>query len=276
MSHRKALAVFALFALFCAPAHASEHAACGLQDAKAFYDELNDPSDEATPAYIRGVAEAFIERCAGRPEVVDAHLIAARAATDGREPATAIAHYETAISRRAPLAFRDRLNLAAAYAAAGRAIDATAEKEAAVEDWLQQMERFGAGVWTQETTSQGRIYRFDVVWPDPERRQRAVWLAVPHGPAWPAAVTLGSDRQRSAFYQLRQGPAAGELMHLDFDQCDDQRTLLRTEDALTADAVEPGAELVLKAYLAAPNQMSQDGAFEVCDRASKLLPSLGG
>ena len=70
--------------------------ACSLRDVAVWQSQINEPTEEATPAYIRGVTEDFITACPDRPERAEAHRIAGTSAVFEDQPQIAVDHFRQA------------------------------------------------------------------------------------------------------------------------------------------------------------------------------------
>ncbi len=252
-------------------AETAESPACSLADVQAWQLALDEPTEEASPAYILRVSEAFIDRCPGRPEVSSAHRMAGLAAGWSGKPELASDHFSKARS------IRDTEALFMAMAAAGH--DGAAGKMRAYADrafdaWLARIERRRAGTITTEPVPGGEV--LSVVFKPTQGGTvtSRLWVARPDGDAWPAALSVQSDAQLTAFHRLVSGPEANSLTHVRLYRCR-QRTLLgRSDKPVNNEDLEALARQSMTAYLAAPDYL-EAGRFEVCLFAGHILPEPG-
>ena len=251
-------------------AHAAPQDGCSLSDAKAWQVALSDPQEEATPAYRRTVTERFIDRCAERPEIEDAHRIAAMAAAWEGKPETAAAHFEAAGYTSDTEAL---MMHAAVRFALGEETRASALRDEAVESWIARLVRRGIASIEIEETADGKIIAVTFDRTDREMRVSHLWIAVPRGAGWPAALSITSERQLTAFHRLRAGADAPALRHVRLYRCQSRRLLARSSQPLSAADVAGAARLGLSAYLGDPD-VPAPGKLEACLFDGYILPQI--
>jgi hypothetical protein len=264
----------AALALALLPAVAAADSGCGLNEVMRYQAALHTPAEEATPQYRLRIAEGFIAQCPERLEARDAHVVAARGALDSGEPLRAARHYDRAISSGARLTPKIRLDEAVALAAIGQGLPSNAARNAAVADWLTDLQDRDLATLSVRRTRNGMIYGAEFHRRDPDMPVAAVWLAVPRGAGLPAAVIVRKDTQRAAWRALRTGRRPFDLSVIEHQTCRTQ-TLLRESltDILPADA-ETLAVRALKIYLAAPETVAPVMAGQPvasCVRTDTLL-----
>lgn len=252
-------------------AEPADRPSCSLADVQSWQLALNEPQEEASPAYILRVSEAFIDRCPGRPEVSSAHRMAGLAAGWSGKPDVASDHFGKAEF------IRDTEALFMAMAAAGHGGERSrmqAYADRAFDAWLARIERRGAGLIETETVPGGEVISVAFKPTEGDTVTSRIWVARPDGDAWPAALSVRSNAQLTAFHRLVSGPDAGSLTHVRFYRCR-QRTLLgRSDQPIDGDDLETLARQSMTAYLAAPDR-PQTGAFEICLFADDILPEPG-
>ncbi len=245
---------------------------CSLRDVAVWQTQLVDPGEEATPAYILEVTEAFLIACPDRPEVREASKIAAMAATDMGEAAKAVAHFA-----RAGWLHDDnaRFYHAAALLGDGQPGEAWAVRDLMVEDWL---DRLSSDPQVEVETRQvrgGTIHAVQFRQPDKQTGIGAAWIAVPHEAGWPATLTIGSARQITAFHRLRAGAEAPALHHVDLYRCRARRLLARAEIAIPQAEAQTAAVTTLIGYLASPDMLAKTEKGQplaTCLWPGRLLP----
>jgi hypothetical protein len=243
---------------------------CGLQDVAAWQTQLTQPSEEASPAYVLRVTEGFLNACPGRPETREARRIAAMAAVDLDDADRALSHFEQAL----PLpTLQAQFYYAATLLAAGEHDEAWAVRDDMIESWTRKVKRNRTVTLDKATVPGGRVYRLTYQAGEHDGGFRMAFVAVPQDGGWPATVTLGADRQVTAFHRLRAGPEAKPLRHIDLYRCRGRRLLARTDKALSVEETRLAAETSLTAYLANPDtEFGSDGQISPCLWPERLLP----
>lgn len=254
-----------------AAADAAQSPACSLRDAQAWQLSLDEPNEEASPAYILRVTEAFIERCPDRPEAASAHRIAGLSAGWAGQADLAYTHFAKAGH------MRDTEALFIAMASAFHAGDeqaAAAFSADAFDAWVSRIARRGTGIATVETLPGGDIISVSFAPMQADAPTSRVWIARPANGAWPAALSVKSDAQLTAFHRLVSGKEAASLTHVRLYRCR-QRTLIgRSDSPIDQGALETLARESMLAYLASPDR-SAKGQFDICLFADDILPESG-
>jgi len=244
---------------------------CGISDVAVWQTQLSEPTEEASPEYILRVTEAFLSACPNRPEIRDAHRIAAMAAVDLDNADRALAHFDQALPL--PTA-QSQFYYAAALLAANQQDHAWAIRDEMVESWATRIKRNRNVMLDETSVPGGRVYRLTYQAMDNETGFRMAFVAVPNGAGWPATVTLGADRQLSAFHRLRAGADAKPLRHIDLYRCRGRRLLARSDKTLSVDDTTLAAQTSLMAYLANPDtEFGLDGGITPCLWPERLLPA---
>ncbi len=244
--------------------------ACGLSDVAAWQMSLDDPTEEATPAYVRGVSEAFIEACPDRPEVAEAHRIAGQSAAYDKDVAGAAAHFDAA----GYVTDVETLFLhAAVRSALGETERASKLRDEAIDHWISRIERRGLAEIEVRDADGGELIGIHFKRTDPDTNISDLWIARPDGAGWPAALKVTSERQLNAFHRLRAGEDAAQLRFVRLYRCHTRRVLARTSEPVTQADIRAAAELGLRAYLANPDT-AQRGAMQRCLLAEHMLPEI--
>ncbi|WP_084398585.1 hypothetical protein [Henriciella aquimarina] len=244
--------------------------ACGLSDVSAWQVAMEDPQEEATPAYVLRTTEDFIARCPQRPEIPEAHRIAGLAAAWAEETGTAASHFEAAGDMRDTEAL---LMHAAVRFALGEPERATALRDDAITLWTARIARRGLADIETERLPHGEIIKVSFDRTDPETQLSHLWIARPDGPGWPAALAVSSRRQLNAFHQLRAGEDAPALRHVRLYRCETRRLLARSTERLSDREIDAAARLGLSAYLADPD-IPGTGALRPCVFDGDILPAI--
>ncbi|MEQ3745030.1 MAG: hypothetical protein ABNH53_02185 [Henriciella sp.] len=271
---RYACAVLASFvttfiALNASPIAAAQTNQCNWQDVAAWQKSLTESSQEQTPEYILRVTEAFIAACPNRPEVRDASRIAGIAASDMGEPSKAVDHFNNAL----PMwDVKARFYEISALLADGKSRTAWQARDELVEDWLDELAREPKISVVTNKVRGGEIHAVTFAQRDQETGIGAAWVAVPDGPGWPATLTIGSERQLTAFHKIRTG---ADLRHVDLYRCRGRRILARVDAAMSVGEMDISAETTLVAYLARPDRFERTEKGEpisVCIWPKRILP----
>jgi len=225
---------------------------CGLSDVADWREALDNPAEEATPAYRQSVSEAFLEACPNRPEGRDARLLAGFAAVEAGDAFAAADHLSVANTPARGLPTREALGLMAALAELGEADAAWVLRTQMIEAWLTALERTGNAEITSEVLRGGVMHQAVFSTIETEDRTRAVWVAVPDGPGWSSAIVLRSDAFRASLHRLRAGAGSARLEHLDLVGCSERITLTQAEGVIPVEEVRPAAIAALKLYLSQP------------------------
>ncbi len=248
---------------------------CALHDVAIWQTQLADPVEEATPAYILRVTEAFLTACPDRPEIHEARKIAGIAAVESGLAKTAITHFQQAgwlHDSRAQFLF------ATALLADGQTQQAWSARDTAVANWLDRLS-FNPLVDVETTTILGgTLHAVRFMRPDQSSGIRAAWVAVPDGGGWPATLTIGADRQITAFHRLRAGADAPELHHIDLYRCRSRRLLARAETPIPVSEMAAAAALTMIGYLSDPDLLEPTGPgkpLATCVWPQRLLPRPG-
>lgn len=249
---------------------------CSLRDVAAWQTQLVAPDEEATPAYILAVTEAFLNACPERPEVREASKIAAMAATDKGEAAKAVAHFA-----KAGWLYDDnaRFYYAAALLANGQPGEAWAVRDLMVADWLERMSYDSQIEIETRQVRGGTIHAVRFMRPDKQTGIGAAWIAVPDGAGWPATLTIGSVRQVTAFHRLRAGAETPALRHVDLYRCRARRLLAKAQTAIPRGEVETAALTTLIGYLDSPDMLAKTEKGQplaTCLWPGRLLPRPAG
>ncbi|MEM9053843.1 MAG: hypothetical protein AAGB16_00835 [Pseudomonadota bacterium] len=244
---------------------------CGLQDVATWQSQLNEPTEEASPEYVLRVTEIFLKTCPNRPETRDAHRVAAMAAVDIDDADRALGHFDQALPL--PTA-QSQFYYAAALLAANQQDEAWTVRDQMIDSWAARIKRQRSVSLDETTVPGGRVYRLTYQALDDETGFRMAFIAVPDGEGWPATVTLGADRQLSAFHRLRAGADAKPLRHIDLYRCRGRRLLARSDKTLSVDDTTLAAQTSLTAYLANPDtEFGMDGDISPCLWPERLLPA---
>ena len=260
-----------LLGLYGDPIAVGQEVDCGLQDVTAWQKQLTAPTEETSPDYVLRVTEAFIDACPTRPEIREAHRIAAMAAVDLDDAERALAHFDQAL----PLpTLQAQFYYTAALLAAEEPDEAWAVRDDMIASWMRKIKRNRYVMLDEATVPGGRVYHLtysDAA--DHETGFRMAFVAVPNGAGWPATVTLGADRQVTAFHRLRAGQEAKPLRHIDLYRCRGRRLLARSDETLSLEETSLAAETSLTAYLASPDtEFGSDGKISPCLWPERLLP----
>lgn len=246
-------------------------ATCSLSDVTAWQMALEEPAEEETPAYRQRVTEAFLAKCPDRPEAPEAHRIAGLAAAWDGDPATAADHF----SQMGYVTDSQTLMMHAAVSfAEGNKATARKARDEAIEFWMSRLVRYRLADVGVEQVRGGEIIRVRFHVTDPETQVSHLWIARPEGAAWPAAISVTSERQLNALFRLRTGSTANSLRHVRLYRCRTRRLLARTNDTMTADEMETAAMMGLAAYLEDPDVPAK-GELEPCLFDSRILPRIG-
>lgn len=243
---------------------------CSLSDVAAWQVALEEPDEEATPAYRQAVTEAFLEDCPARPEAPDAHRIAGLAAAwDGNAEAAArhfeaMGHVEDA---------ETLLMHAAVRFALGEDTAARDLRDDAIDFWMARLDRLGLADITVDERANGDLIHVEFLRTDPETVVSQLWIARPHDAAWPAALSVTSERQLNALFKLRAGEKAGALRHVRFYRCRSRKLLARTTETVKDDEVKSAATAALSAYLAAPDRPASE-EINACLFDNHILPRI--
>lgn len=264
-------AVTTLLGLYGDPFAFGDEAYCSLSDVAAWQIQLEEPTEEATPDYVYRVTTEFLTQCPNRPEVRQAHAVAAMAAVDADDATRAVGHFENAL----PLSsLQAQFYYSAALLASGDSNSAWDIRDQMVLDWTKRLKRNRSITLDQTSVRGGTVYRVTYNAIDPETGFRVAFVAVPNGAGWPATVTLGSERQISAFHRLRAGQDTTPLRHIDLYRCTGRRLLARSDASLSISETTQTAERSLMAYLANPDTAyGENGAIIPCLWPERLLPA---
>lgn len=231
-------------------------AGCSLSDVARYRTALLEPVQEATPAYIRRVSEAFIRQCPDRPETGEARLTAARAALDSGDAAAAAGHYAHARMAGTEMSALHHLDHSLALLATGRSAEARRAHRLARDAWQDALARQGIRDIRSIRSAGGTIISVRFPGPDPAGGVRALWLGLPDGPGLPASVQLRSDPFRAALQTLRTQRPAGVLSQ---HRCQGTSLLLETGEGTDAADMEMIAISALRAYLRRPDRPVSTG-----------------
>lgn len=250
----------------------SAHArSCSLSDVSFWQMQLENPGDEeGTPAYMQRVTEAFIKACPNRPEVSEAHRIAALAAGWDDKPEQAAEHFEQA----GYVADVESLFMyASVQLALGAPADAWRLRDEAIEAWMARLGRRGVADVSFEQADGGELISIRLQAGDPKQPRSHIWIARPNGAGWPAALIVSADPQLNALHKIRAGEDADELRFVRLYRCTTRRMLARTSEPLSDEESAASARLALSAYLASPD-ISPAGKIDTCIFAERILPDL--
>lgn len=242
---------------------------CNWQDVASWQKSLTESLEEQTPAYILRVTEAFLAKCPNRPEVREASRIAGIAASDLGDASKAVDHFNNALPMRDVQA---RFYEISALLADGKSRTAWQARDEVVEDWLDELARDPRIAVKTNTVRGGEIHAVTFANRDKETGIGAAWVAVPDGPGWPATLTIGSERQLTAFHKIRSG---ADLRHVDLYRCRGRRILARVDTAMSMSEMDINAETTLVAYLARPDTYERTKKGEplsVCIWPKRILP----
>ena len=254
--------------------YADDVRSCTLKDVAAWQDRLNDPLEEATPAYRLRVSEDFIADCPHRPETRRAHRLAGLAALDEGAAAAAVEHLERGRSPFEPLGMRAWFGLIAAHLELGNETAAWKERDALIAHWLGKIAEDGLAEINSHDVRGGTIHKAEFIALEPDEYVRAVWVAVPDGEGWPSAVVLGSERFRASLFKLR-APEADRLEHIDLIGCQERITLTQSEGRLPVSMADDAAMAAATYYLEQPEMPAANGMTDLssaCVWPTKMLP----
>ena len=261
--------------LVCTYAGIRQHAAaeglqtCGLSDVAAWQVALEPNDVEATPAYIQSVTEGFLARCPGRPEAGEAHRIAGLAASWADNIEAAAAHFE----KMGYVTDSEALLMHAAVRfSLGEPDRAATLRDKAIDAWLDRIQRNGLADIETEETRYGEIIQVKFRKTGPELRISHLWIARPDEPAWPAALSVSSERQLNAFHRLRAGADAPAQTFIRLYRCQARKLLAQTPELNESD-MEAAAGLSLTAYLANPDTPAP-GDLDACLFDNRILPGI--
>jgi len=265
-----------LVSMICTYSGAQRYAAadpggsCTLSDVAAWQVALEDPQDEATPHYRQTVTEAFLERCPDRPEAPGAHQIAGLAAAWAGDTEAAAAHFDRAgyVTDSETL-----LMHAAVRFALGEKDRASMLRNEALEHWIARLERQELADITVEDTPKGELIGVRFHQTDPETRVSHLWIALPDAAAWPASLSVTSERQLNAFFRLRAGEEARALRHVRLYRCRARKVLARTSEPIGENDMNAAARASLIAYMADPD-VPPSGEVEACLFDGRMLPEV--
>jgi hypothetical protein len=271
---RYACAVLASFvttfiAFNASPIASAQETTCSWRDVSAWQMQISEPEEEQTPEYMLRVTKAFLDKCPNRPEIKDAYRIAGLASVDSGDAAAAVSYFEAAAPLRDLTA---RFYQISALLADGKSRTAWQARDEMVEDWLNKLARDPTINVDTRTVRGGEVHAVTFTKRDRETGIGAAWIAVPSGAGWPATLTVGSERQLSAFHRIRTG---ADLRHVDLYRCRSRRILAKSAEAIPADEMDVSAETTLVAYLARPDKYGRAEAGEslnVCIWPKRLLP----
>lgn len=263
--------VTTLLGLYGDPFAFGQEGGCSLRDVAAWQLQLEEPTEEATPDYVYRVTTEFLDKCPERPEIRQAHAVAAMAAVDADDAGRALPHFEHSL----PLSsLQSQFYYSAALLAAGESQAAWNVRDQMVSDWTRRLERNRSITLDETSVRGGIVYRVKYNALDAETGFRLAFVAVPNGPGWPATVTLGSDRQLNAFHRLRADEGSTPLRHIDLYRCTGRRLLARSDSSLSINKTTETAERSLTAYLARPDTDFGDGNSIIpCLWPERLLPA---
>jgi hypothetical protein len=236
-----------------AQSSASPDYECGLSDALKFQTNIENPREEADPAYMLRTAEAFIALCPDRLERREAHVIAARGALDSGDGLKAAHHYDSAIARGARLNIKTLMDYAVALQTIGANDRARAIQNAAVMKWTGRITETGVGQVEAVEGTDGTIYKviFEVV--DPNAQISAMWVALPNGGGLPATVLVRSAAKIAAWRAMREGAKDQPLMVAEMNKCRERVILAEAYGAMRSVDIESTAMEALKTYLRQPD-----------------------
>lgn len=255
-----------------APLGAIAEEGCGLSDVARFQTAVLQPVEEATPAYLKRAAEAFISDCPDRFETREAHLIAARGALDAGQALDAVSHYEDAIARGARLSSVQRLDQSVALLAAGNEREALEARNLAISEWLETLTAKGMAQPDIRKSRGGVILAVNFPQTDPDAPVHALWLAVPDGPGLPAAAVLRPDPMRASLRALRTGREPAALTILEQRTCQNARILRETAQPAAIESFDRVASEAMRNYLRQPEGLTITQPGEPL--ASCLMPEL--
>lgn len=265
-----------LVSMICAYSGAQRYAAaepggsCTLSDVAAWHAALDDPQEEATPLYRQTVTEAFLSRCPDRPEAPGAHQVAGIAAAWVGDIEAAAAHFDRAgyVTDSETL-----LMHAAVRFAKGEADRARALRDEALEHWIARLERQALADIEIEETLAGELISVRFRQTDPETQVSHLWIARPEAAAWPAALSVTSERQLNALFRLRAGEGAKALRHVRLYRCRARKVLARTNEPIGDGDMNAAARESLIAYMADPD-VPAPGEVEACLFDGRILPKV--
>lgn len=244
---------------------------CNLYDATRWQLALNDPDIEQTPDYILAVTDAFLTACPERPEFAEASRVAGIAAADLGDAPRAAAYFRDA----GPM--RDRLSnfyAIATFVAANQADAAWQVRDHMVARWVHRLERHPLVSVSAETVATGTIYQVYFTQAADESNLRAVWVAIPSGPGWPASLAFSRDPMRLQFRKIRAEEFDENIRFVDLHRCHGRRSLGEISTKLSVTEFDIAAHASLLAYLARPDQPETDvkDRVESCVFPGRLLP----
>ncbi|MEQ8558381.1 MAG: hypothetical protein RIB03_08690 [Henriciella sp.] len=251
-------------------ADAVDEQGCGLSDVAAWQVLLEDPQEEATPAYRQSVTEAFLKACPERPEAGSAHEIAGMAAAWAGNVDDAARHFE---AMGYTTDSETLLMHAAVRFALGEDTYALKLRDEAIEHWMSRLVRYGLADVGIEETPQGELIRVRFLETNPETQVSYLWIAKPKAAAWPAALSITSERQLNALFRLRAGDEAEALRHVRLYRCRARKVLARTNEPIKEADMDAAAMAGLRAYMADPDR-PEAGALNACLFDGQILPEI--
>ena len=148
-----------------------------------------------------------------------------------------------------------------------------------VADWVSDLSRNRSADIKSIIVPNGTIHAVEFATSDPESGIGRVWVAVPGGAGWPAALTVGAERFTLSLYRMKAGDDdAVPSQHIDLYRCSARRVLASVEQPMALSDANLAARTALTAYLSNPDQYNDnpDGDISTCVWPERMLPRPAG
>ena len=264
--------VTTFMAFYASPLAAAQDSPCTLRDVTAWQMALTDSSQERSPAYMLDVTKPFLEACPDRPEAKEAARIAGIASADLGKAEQAARYFGAA---EPMFDLQSKFYQISALLASGQDSLAWRKRDEMIASWLISLKRHRDIKVETRTLRVGTIHilTFDRI--PKSTGTRSVWVGVPRGAGWPAALSMGSDPQTLALHRIRAGADADKLRHVDLYRCSGRKILARRTGPISDAEFDVAAETTLLAYLSKPDTYraaEPSRPLNVCLWPSRILP----
>ncbi|MEL6322841.1 MAG: hypothetical protein AAFQ84_01270 [Pseudomonadota bacterium] len=247
-------ALFGTFEARAAITEADSRESCSIDMLLDVEKKLSGGGPELTPDYGLSVSSDYLAACPGHYGEARILRRAMRFALDAGQPDLAFDYFERAAEVGVRFSRRERLDFIATLIAVGNHPQARALRDLEIVRWQDELKSAGLADVTETQLRDGRLLSVTFEASDPAYGQRKLWVAVPAGDGWPAAVVYAAEPARIALRQLVAGAAARTYEHLDLVHCGGRRVLAQSDRGLGNRDLDEAAHAAAKAYLAQPFQ----------------------
>lgn len=246
--------------------------ACSRHDVAAWQLSMAETDPFKQTAVLLKETEAFLETCPQRPETHFAKSVAGILATRLGDAEQAVTYFEAG----APLhALHAKFAHITALLALRQSDAAWVLRDAMVKDWLHELKRSKHAEVKTRRAAGGAIHEVIFARPDTETGISVLWLAVPSGPGWPAALSAGARRQVTPVRLIANTQPDTRLQQIDYYRCRTRRMLGRGRASQDLKSAQRLASNVLRGYLTNPDQYQSSAPsapLSGCFWPERLMP----